>query len=234
MRTALVTGAATGIGRAVADYLGDSGWRVARNGLPNQPVDYPADVSKPDQVSAMMARIEKQLGPVSLLVNNAATISMGPIEQVSPAEFWRTIDTNLSGTFYCTRACVPAMREDGWGRIISITSEWGQIGWPRATAYSASKGGIISFTKAIARELGPFGITANAIAPSVIETDGLIVDAQDAGVALEEIKSRYAERIPLRRLGQPREVAALVAFLASDTAETLTGQVIAPNGGTTC
>jgi NAD(P)-dependent dehydrogenase (short-subunit alcohol dehydrogenase family) len=234
MRVALVTGAATGIGRAVADHLEADGWAVARNDLPSHQVDFPADVSRPDQVRAMVASVVTQLGSVSLLVNNAATISMGLIEEVPASEFWRIIDTNLFGAFLCAQTCAPAMRERGWGRIVSMTSEWGQIGWPRATAYSASKGGIISLTKALARELGPFGITANAIAPSVVETDGLIVDARDAGVSLDEMKRDYAEKIPLRRLGQPPEIASLVSFLASDAAETLTGQVIAPNGGTTC
>ena len=182
MKVALVTGAATGIGHAVADYLEAGGWAVARNDLPGHEVDFPADVSKPDQVRAMVASVAKQLDSVSLLVNNAATVSMGPIEEVPASEFWRIIDTNLFGAFLCAQACAPAMRNSGWGRIVSMTSEWGQIGWPRATAYSASKGGIISLTKALARELGPFGITANAIAPSVVETDGLIVDAQDAGL----------------------------------------------------
>ncbi len=234
MKVALVTGAATGIGRAIAERLEADGWAVARNDLPGTDVGFPADVSSPEQVRFMATRVEEQLGPVSLLVNNAATISMGLIEDVPEPEFWRIIDTNLYGSFLCAQACAPGMREHGWGRIVSMTSEWGQIGWPRATAYSASKAGIISLTKALARELGPYGITANAIAPSVVDTDGLIVDAQDAGVSLEEIKRRYAEQIPLGRLGEPREIAALVSFLASDAAETLTGQVLAPNGGTTC
>lgn len=234
MKVALVTGAATGIGRAIAERLEADGWAVARNDLPGRDVGFPTDVSSPEQVRSMVARVEEQLGPVSLLVNNAATISMGLIEDVPEPEFWRIIDTNLYGSFLCAQACAPRMREHGWGRIVSMTSEWGQIGWPRATAYSASKAGIISLTKALARELGPYGITANAIAPSVVDTDGLIVDAQDAGVSLEEIKRRYAEQIPLGRLGEPSEIAALVSFLASDAAEALTGQVLAPNGGTTC
>lgn len=234
MRVALVTGAATGIGRAIADRLEADGWAVARNDLPGSDVACPADVSSRDQVRSMVASIEDRLGWVSLLVNNAATISMGPIEDVSEDEFWRILDTNLYGPFLCAQACAPSMRAHRWGRIVSMSSEWGQIGWPRATAYSASKAGIISLTKALARELGPDGITANAIAPSVVDTAGLIVDARDAGVTLDEIKRRYAEVIPLRRLGLPAEIAALVSFLASDAAATLTGQVLAPNGGTTC
>lgn len=233
MRVALVTGAATGIGQAIADRLEADGWAVARNDLPGRDVRFPADVSDRGAVFAMTRDIERQLGPVDLVVNNAATITMGLIEDVPEAEFWRMLDTNLYGSFLCAQASIPGMRARGWGRIVSMSSEWGQIGWPRATAYSASKAGIISLTKALARELGPSGITANAIAPSVVDTPGLIVDAHDAGVSLEEIKRRYTEHIPLRRLGEPREIAALVAFLASDAAATLTGQVLAPNGGTT-
>ena len=234
MRVALVTGAATGIGRAIAERLETDGWTVARNDLPGTNVRFPTDVSSPEQVRSMVSSIEEQLGPVALLVNNAATISLGSIEEVPEPEFWRIINTNLYGSFLCAQRCAPRMREKSWGRIISMASEWGQIGWPRATAYSASKAGIISLTKALARELGPYGITANAIAPSVVDTDGLIADAQDAGVSLEEMKRQYAGHIPLGRLGQPREIAALVSFLATDAAETLTGQVLAPNGGTTC
>jgi NAD(P)-dependent dehydrogenase (short-subunit alcohol dehydrogenase family) len=236
MRVALVTGAATGIGLATADLLEERGWRVARNHLPGQEVrghGFAADVSDPAAVNAMVERIAAELGAVSLLVSNAAAMVMGAIERVPDTDFWRVVDTNLGGYFNCARACAPAMAGAGWGRIVAISSEWGQTGWPRATAYSASKAGMISMTKALARQLGPSGITANAIAPGVIDTPQLEVDANDAGVTLDEIKRRYASAAPLGRIGDPREVAMAVAFLASDGAGSLTGQVLAPNGGTT-
>jgi 2-hydroxycyclohexanecarboxyl-CoA dehydrogenase len=236
MKVALVTGAATGIGAATADLLEEGGWHVVRNHLPGQRVagtGAEADVSDPDAVDAMVARIRTELGAVSLLVANAAHMVMGAIEQVSEHDFWRVLDVNLGGYFNCARACAPAMVESGFGRIVAISSEWGQTGWPRASAYAASKAGVISLTKALARELGPSGVTVNAVAPGVIDTPQLDVDAADAGVARDEIVRRYAQAAPLRRIGQPREVAAAVAFLAADHAGCVTGQVLAPNGGTT-
>jgi len=209
---------------------------VARNDLPDVKVDgysAPADVADPEQVHAMVARVEDDLGPIKLLVNNAATVVLGSIGDVSEQDFWRMIDVNLSGAFHCAQACAPAMQQRGFGRIVSMSSEWGQIGWPDATGYAASKAGIISLTKALARALGPSGITANAIAPSVVDTPALRIDAAHVGISLDEMRRRYAEQIPLGRIAQPAEIASLVAFLASEAAGTITGQVICPNGGTT-
>ena len=138
-------------------------------------------------------------------------MTMGRIEDVSEADFWRILDVNLAGVFHCARACVPHMREAGHGRIVAISSEWGQIGWPRATAYSASKAGIISMVKAFARQLGASGITANVVAPGAIDTEQLGVDAEDAGETLDELRRRYAAEAPLGRLGTPRDVACAVA-----------------------
>jgi 2-hydroxycyclohexanecarboxyl-CoA dehydrogenase len=236
MRVALVTGAAGGIGRATADLLEQRGWTVARNDLPGVAVTghaAPADVSQPLAVNAMVQRVSDELGPVSLLVANAARMVMGPVEQVPESEFWRVVDTNLGGYFACARACAPAMAQAGWGRIVALSSEWGQVGWSRATAYSASKAGVISLTKALARQLGPGGITVNAIAPGAIDTPQLEVDAADLGRSLDETKRLYASATPLGRVGRPEEVAATVVFLASEQAGSLTGQVLAPNGGTT-
>jgi NAD(P)-dependent dehydrogenase (short-subunit alcohol dehydrogenase family) len=234
-RVALVTGAATGIGRATADELERRGYTVARNHLPGQTVDghsAPADVSDPRQVEAMVQDVTGRLGPVEVLVANAAHMVMGAIDEVSERDFWTVVDTNLTGAFTCIRACLPHMRRAGFGRIVSVTSEWGQTGWPRATAYSASKAGLISMTRALARELGPDGITVNAVAPGVIDTPQLQVDADDAGVPLTDIKQRYAAGIPLGRIGTPAEVARTIAHLIAEAATT-TGQVLAVNGGTT-
>jgi len=236
MSVALVTGAASAIGAAVAARLERDGWDVARNELPGVAADgycASADVADPAQVKAMVDRVQADLGPIGVLVNNAAAVTLGAIEELSEDEFWRIVDVNLSGAFYCAQACAPSMVALGFGRIISLSSEWGQIGWPNATAYSASKAGLISLTKGLARALGPAGITANAIAPSVVDTPGLRIDAEHNGVSLAEMRRRYAAQIPLRRLGDPAEIAALVAFLASDAAGTLTGQILCPNGGTT-
>ena len=125
------------------------------------------------------------------------------------------------------------MAERGFGRIVVIASEWGVIGWPNATAYAASKGGLISLVKSAARAVGAKGVSVNAIAPGVTDTPQLDVDALDAGVSHEEIARRYGEEIPLGRVGMPEEIAATVAFLCSTNAEAFVGQVLHPNGGST-
>jgi NAD(P)-dependent dehydrogenase (short-subunit alcohol dehydrogenase family) len=234
MRVALVTGAATGIGAATADLLERRGYRVARNHLPGQSVPgYPAsaDVSDSEAVDDMAERVRRELGPVEVLVCNAAHMVMGGIDEVGPEAFWKVIDTNLTGSFNCIRACAPAMADAGYGRIVTVASGWGVTGWPRASAYSASKAGLISMTRAVARELGPHGVTANAIAPGVVDTPQLDVDARDAGVSPAEIRERYGAEVPLGRVGRPEEVAAVVAHLCSEEAGTITGQVVPIAGG---
>jgi NAD(P)-dependent dehydrogenase (short-subunit alcohol dehydrogenase family) len=234
LTVALVTGAATGIGAATADLLERQGLTVARNHLPGQSVpgySAPADVADPAAVDAMVARVRADIGPVSVLVCNAAHMVMGAIDEVDPDAFWRVVDTNLTGSFNCIRACAPGMTAAGWGRIVTVASGWGVTGYPRASAYSASKAGIISLTKAVARELGPHGITANAVTPGIIDTPQLDVDAADAGVPAAEIRVRYAGRVPVGRIGRPEEVAAVIAHLCSDAAGTITGQVVGVDGG---
>jgi 2-hydroxycyclohexanecarboxyl-CoA dehydrogenase len=232
---ALVTGAATGIGAATADLLEARGYAVARNHLPGQQVSghsAEADVSDPAAVTRMVQNVTRELGPVDVLVANAAYMVMGRIEEVDAGQFWRVVDTNLTGTFSCIRACAPGMAERGFGRIVCVASGWGVTGWPRATAYAASKAGIISLTKAVARELGPHGVTANAVAPGIVETPQVQVDADDAGLPLAEMLERYGRDVPLGRVGRPAEVAEVIAHLASDAAATITGQIVAVNGGT--
>jgi 2-hydroxycyclohexanecarboxyl-CoA dehydrogenase len=231
---ALVTGAATGIGAATADLLEERGYAVARNHLPGQLVagySAEADVSDPAAVGRMVGDVTRDLGPVSVLVANAAYMVMGEIGQVGAGEFWRVVNTNLTGTFACIRACAPAMAEQRFGRIVNVASDWGRTGWPRATAYAASKAGVISLTKATALELGPHGITVNAVTPGIVDTPQLQVDADDAGVPLEQILQTYAAEVPLGRVAQPRDIAEVIAHLASDVAATITGQIIPVNGG---
>lgn len=229
-----MTGAATGIGRATADVLEARGFAVARNHLPGQAVSgysAEADVSDSAAVDRMVQDVTRDLGPVSVLVANAAYMVMGGIDEIGAGEFWRVVNTNLTGTFACMRACAPAMTEAGWGRIVNVTSEWGRTGWPRATAYSASKAGIISLTRAAALELGPHGVTVNAVAPGIIDTPQLQVDADDAGLAMAEMHERYARAVPMGRVGRPAEVAEVIAHLCSDAAGTITGQIVSVNGG---
>ena len=158
---------------------------------------------------------------------------MAPMLQHDERDSWRVVDTNLGGTFHLVQAVLPYMRRVGEGRIVVITSEWGVTGWPDATAYAASKAGLISLVKTLGRELAPERIIVNAVAPGVIDTPQLQVDADAAGTDLASIQARYAETIPLARLGTPEEIAAAVELLVDFSMEAVVGQVISCNGGTT-
>jgi 2-hydroxycyclohexanecarboxyl-CoA dehydrogenase len=241
---ALVSGAAQGIGRATALRLAADGATVVANDREPSPeldevakacggVAAVADVSDHEAVQEMVARVEAGVGPVGLLVANAAYMSMGRFLEQDEVDWWRHIDTNLSGTFYLVRSVLPGMRRLSGGRIVIISSEWGVIGWSNATAYAASKAGLISLGKTLGRELAPENIITNVVAPGVIDTPQLENDARDAGVSSEEMKSLYAAETPLGRIGRPEEVAATVAFLAREGSAALVGQIVQPNGGTT-
>jgi NAD(P)-dependent dehydrogenase (short-subunit alcohol dehydrogenase family) len=241
---ALVTGAAQGIGRATALRLAADGATVAANDRePSSSLDEVAracggvpavaDVSDPEAVERMVAGVEDGVGPVGLLVANHAYMSMGPFLEQEAEDWWRQVETNLSGTFYLIRSVLPGMRRLGGGRIVIISSEWGVIGWPNATAYAASKAGLISLAKTLARELAPENIITNVISPGIVDTPQLDVDARDAGVSPGEIKARYAAENPSGRIGRPEDIAATVAFLARERSAAVVGQVVQPNGGTT-
>ncbi len=241
---ALVTGAAQGIGRATALRLAADGATVAANDRePSERLDEVAracggvpaigDVSDPAAVEEMVAGVENDAGSIGLLVANAAYMSMGPFLEHEEADWWRQVETNLSGTFYLVRSVLPGMRRIGGGRIVIVSSEWGVTGWPNATAYAASKAGLISFGKTLGRELAPENIVTNVISPGIVDTPQLEVDAHDAGMTREEIKARYAAGIPVGRIGRPEDVASTVAFLARAGSAALVGQVVQPNGGTT-
>ena len=173
------------------------------------------------------------IGDVDVLVANHAYMTMAPVDEHDLDDWWRIVDTNLGGTFLLVQAALPGMRRIGCGRIVVISSEWGVIGWPDASAYSASKAGLISLTKTLGRELAPEGIVVNAIAPGVIDTPQLQVDADAEGVSLEQMQAVYAKSIPLGRIGGPSEIAATVAFLADPAVGSLVGQVVQVNGAST-
>lgn len=243
-KIALVTGAGQGLGRQIALRLAREGARVAVNDRePSARVDDVvaetngiaaiADVSDPDAVDRMVAAVEAELGGLDVLVANHAYMSMAPFAEHDPADWWRNVDVNLTGTFFLVRAALPAMRRRGGGRIVIIASEFAVVGWANATAYAASKAGLITLTKTLGRELGPEGIFTNAIAPGIMDTPQLDVDADDAGVSPEEIRRRYAAESPIGRIGRPEEIAAVVAFLSSDAGSAFVGQIVQPNGGTT-
>ena len=181
----------------------------------------------------MVADIERTRGPVDILVCNHAYMTMGPFVDHAEDDFWKIVDTNLSGTVYLVRAALPGMRRRGGGNIVVIASEWGVTGWPNAGAYAASKAGLIALTKSLGRELAPENITVNAIAPGIIDTPQLQVDADDAGLTLTEMHEEYARGIPLGRIGKPDDIAAAVSLLARDDLRAFVGQTIQINGGTT-
>jgi NAD(P)-dependent dehydrogenase (short-subunit alcohol dehydrogenase family) len=239
-RRALVTGAGQGIGRAIATRLAAEGATVAVNDLVEDErvtslvtsiggVPAVGDVSDPAAVAALVERA----GDVDVLVVNHAYMSMGALEDYDLEDWWRVVDTNLGGTFHLVQAVLPGMRRLGSGRIVVVSSEWGVVGWPGATAYSASKAGLVSLVKTLGRELAPEGIIVNAVAPGVVDTPQLEVDAAAAGVSREEVVARYGADIPLGRVGDPAEIAAAVAMLTDPRMGSLVGQVVQVNGGST-
>jgi NAD(P)-dependent dehydrogenase (short-subunit alcohol dehydrogenase family) len=240
---ALVTGAGQGMGAAIAARLASGGAAVAVNDLVAENAlavaeriggrAYPFDVADAAAAAGAVAAIEADLGPVDILVANHAYMTMAPFEETSAAEWARTIEVNLLGTATLLELTAPGMVARGFGRVVVIASEWGVTGWPNATPYAASKGGLISLVKSAARALGPRGVAVNAIAPGITDTPQLQVDADDAGISLPEMIERYAADIPLGRVGRPEDIAETVAFLCSREAIALVGQVLQPNGGTT-
>ena len=225
------------MGAAIAERLARDGHAVAVNDIvadnARATADriggtaHPFDVADPDAAAAAV----RAIGAVDLLVANHAYMTMAPFEKTTDLE--RTIAVNLLGTATLIELVAPGMRERGFGRIVVIASEWGVIGWPNATSYAASKGGLIALVKSAARALGPHGIAVNAIAPGITDTPQLQVDADDAGISLAEMIERYAADVPLGRVGDPADIAEVVAFLCSEPAIALVGQVLQPNGGTT-
>ncbi|WP_341952753.1 SDR family oxidoreductase [Salinibacterium sp. TMP30] len=243
-KVVLVTGAAQGMGAMHARRLFASGATLAVNDRETSAelealatelsgLAVPGDVSDPDQVRAIVQRVEKEIGTVDVLVANHAFMSMGPLVDADLADWWKVMDTNLGGTFHLIQAVLPGMRRRGAGRIVVISSEWGVTGWPNATAYSASKAGLISLVKTLGRELAPEGIIVNAVAPGVTDTAQLEVDARSAGISLDEMRTIYASTIPLGRIGTPSEIAAAVALLCDFRLSAIIGQVVQVNGGST-
>ena len=242
-RLALVTGAAQGIGAAIARRLASDGADVAVNDLGASEAlaevvavtgGFPVvgDMSGPD-IGTLVDGIERDRRPVDLLVCNAAYMTMAPFADDDEGDWWRVVDTNLAGTFGVIQAVLPGMRRAGGGNIVAIASEWGVIGWPGASAYSASKAGLISLVKTLGRELARENITINAIAPGVVDTPQLHVDAAAASISLAEMHQRYGAGIPMGRIGKAEEIASAVALLARSDVGAMVGQTLQINGGST-
>ncbi|MGV0815845.1 SDR family oxidoreductase [Mycolicibacterium boenickei] len=241
-RVVLVTGAVQGMGAAHARRLAAAGATVAVNDIRGGAaldelateiggLAVPGDVSDPAVCVEMVDAVVAAAGRLDVLVANHAYMTMAPLLEHDEADWWRVVDTNLGGTFHLVQAVLPHMRRNGGGRIVVIASEWGVTGWPEATAYAASKAGLISLVKTLGRELAPEGIIVNAVAPGVTDTPQLEVDADAAGITLSDMHARYAESIPLGRIGSVDEIAAAVQFLADFEMSAVVGQVISCNGG---
>lgn len=228
-RTVLVTGGSRGIGLACARAFAAQGHRVAVT-FSSTPVDEPGilavkcDVTDPAQVDAAVSTIEEQLGAVEVLVSNAGITRDGLLVRMSEDDFAAVIDTNLTATWRIAKRVVPKMMKARWGRIVVVSSVGAYLGAPGQSNYAASKAGLIGLTRAIAREYGPRGITANVVAPGPIETDML-------ATMPDEKRALLGSQVPVGRIGTPDEVAAAVTFLASDPAAFITGAVVPVDGG---
>lgn len=241
---ALITGAAQGLGHATALRLAADGFTVAVNDISDDGrltalaertggLAVPGDIADPAAVTGLTAAVVAAYSRIDVLVANAAAMAMGPFLEQDPAIWWRQIEVNLSGHFRLVQAVIPHMRAAGGGRIVLIASGWGVIGHPNATAYAASKAGLIALAKGLGRELAPDGIVTNAIAPSYIDTEQLQVDADDLGISLDEMRRRYRELIPTGELATADDIAGAVAFLAGPGGSAFVGQVLQPAGGVT-
>lgn len=241
MQTVIVTGAAKGIGKQIAIDFAKEGYNVCINyntsqfeaiALQTELINlgysvciYKADISNRQEVDDMVKFVISKYGKVDVLVNNAGICNYSLFTDVELSQFQKMIDVNLIGMFNCTQSVLKSsMIPNHSGKIINISSIWGITGAACEVTYSTVKAGIIGFTKALAKELSLSGITVNAVAPGVIETDMI------NNLSLEE-KEQLKEEIPMSRIGTAKDVSGVVKFLANDDANYITGQVISPNGG---
>lgn len=244
-RVAIVTGAARGIGAAVATRLAADGHAVAIVDLDEQScksvataiedkggtaVAVAADVSDEQSVTDATAAIADQLGGPTILINNAGITRDNVLRKMSVDDWDAVTAVHLRGNFLFSRAVQPHMREAGWGRIVNLSSvsalgNFGQMN------YAAAKAGVQGITKTLAIELGPYGVTVNAVAPGFIESEMTAATATRMGVSFDQLKETFAAEIPVRRVGQPQDIAAAIAFFASEEASFVSGQVLYVAGG---
>jgi 3-oxoacyl-[acyl-carrier protein] reductase len=239
-RTALVTGGSRGIGRAACIALAERGVAVAvhyraQAEAADEVVSeiqhsggkafaIQADMANASDIQRLMHRVNASLGPIDILVNNAGEMTDGAVIDMSDDMWEQTLSVNLSAVFRCSRACIAAMKERQWGRIINLTSQAAYTGSANHAHYAASKSGLLGLTYSLAKELGTAGITVNLVAPGRITTD-MVLDR------MEGREEEWMRQTPLKRLGRPEEVAAAIAFLASEDASYITGATLHVNGG---
>lgn len=239
MKSAIVTGAGSGIGRAIAERLAQDGYGVLVNDLHGDRAEEvvaaikaksgkagakAGDVSREDDVTALVARARAAFGEIGLLVNNAGHVHQAAFTDIAPADFDRMFAVHVRGTFLMMRAVLPAMLKAGEGAIVNIASQLGQIGGVELVHYSGAKAAIIGMTKALAREVSASGVRVNAVAPGPINTPLVAALSQDW-------RERKAAQLPLGRFGEPEEIAAVVSFLASPAASLFVGQTLGANSG---
>jgi len=235
-KTVLITGGSRGIGKAMVYAFARAGYNVLLNfnkseGLANEIASefsnvkiYGADVANQKSVIDMVSYANNNFGGIDILINNAGISCNGLFQELEENEWHRLIDVNLTGVYNCTKAVLPHMISKKQGKIINISSVWGMVGASNEVAYSASKAGIIGLTKALAKEVGPSNIQVNCIAPGIVMTDMV------SEYTMDELNN-ITNEIPLGRIGSTSDIAQLALFLASDSANYITGQVISPNGG---
>jgi len=239
-KTVIITGASKGIGAATAILFARKGFNVVLNynasfqsvkllsssltGQGYSVLTVKADVSNKLETDHLISETVGKFGAVDVLINNAGISVSAPINELDIHDSDRIFDVNLKGVYNCCKSVTPQMVSQKSGKIINISSIWGQVGASCEVAYSAAKAGVIGLTKALAKELAPSGITVNAIAPGLIDT------TMNSDYTIEEIEE-FVSRIPVSRMGTPDEVALAAYFLASDSADYITGQVLGVNGG---
>jgi 2-hydroxycyclohexanecarboxyl-CoA dehydrogenase len=241
-KNAVVTGGASGIGLATSQRLARDGagvaiWDVNEADAQRAAAELVAgggraiacrvDVSQRAQINAGLERVHAELGPVQILVNNAGITNFTPFLEMTEEVWDRIMSVNLKSMLLCTQAVLPDMLAAGWGRVINISSSSAQAGSARMTAYAASKGGVIAFTKSLALELAATGVTVNNIPPGFVDTPMLRASDRPGGVAVAAV----AAASPMKRPGRPEDIAAACAFLASEDAGYITGHTLSVNGG---
>src|SRR6201992_3230008 len=247
-RVALVTGGGQGIGQGISEVLGGRGFRVAVADLNLETgqatarsitdsggtaIAVTVDVSDTASVQAAVKTVADELGPVEVAVNNAGFDEFMPFLDTTE-DFWnRILDVNFKGALRVTQAVVPGMIDRGWGRVVNIGSDAGRVGSSLEAVYSGAKGGIIAFTKTLAREVATKGVTVNTVCPGPTDTPALRKFADSSGQDADKVIGGMTRSVPMKRLAQPSDIAAAVAFFASDAAEYITGQTLSVSGGLT-